>query len=346
MPARRGVLAAVALAGVLAAVAGVARAAEEQESPVAIVAVDPVRPHAGAPLTIDVEDAAHRAVRVCLLPGAGSERCITARTAEDGVRRATFTAPYPGRWTIVADAADGRATRRLRVLPHGDRLVVLAAGDSLVDNLAHGLAGPLHLRRDAVLRRDVEIGRGLSKPDGFDWIANAQAAVSRWQPDVVVVFLGGNEGFDLGGVHCCAAPWVRRFGDLQQALMRAYAHDGSTRVYWTSLPAPGPSLAFRSVVWAAENAALETALLDDDARLFDANALFTPGYHWRRGMRWHRRYHVTRAEDQIHLNRTGGRIAAYELLKELRLDAVDVPARPTHRGAGHNVPRHKRTYHP
>ena len=341
MPVRRGVSAAAVVAAVVAA--GVGARAQAEDPAVTVTAITPARPHAGTPLTVDVTSRTGDEARVCLLPAAGTSRCAEAVPQEDGTRRATFTAPHPGRWTLVVDAGAERVTRRLRILPHGDRLVVLATGDSLVDNLAHGLAGRLRLRRDVALKRSVHLGAGLSRPDGFDWLAEAQASVARWQPDVVVVFLGGNEGYDLDGVPCCAANWVERFADRQRALIRAYAGDGRTRVYWTTLPAPSPDSEARRIVWAAENLALEAATAGGEARVFDVKALLTPRYRWRRSMRWNGRRRVVRDPDGVHLNRTGGRVAAWALLKQLREDGVDVPARGSRPGHGHNVPRSTRT---
>jgi hypothetical protein len=265
-----------------------------------------------------------------------------AAPAADGVHRATFTAPYPGRWTVVADAGAERRTGDLVVRPRGDRLVVLATGDSLVQNLAHGLAGRLRLRRDVVLRRNVQMGRGLSKPDGFDWVADAREAAARWDPDVVVVFLGGNEGYAIEGAQCCGAPWVTRFAERQRAVMRAYSRGGRTRVYWVTLPAPGPTVPARRTVWTAENLALRSAASEDDARVFDAAALLTPGYEWRRRMRWHGRRRVVRERDEVHLSRAGGRVAGWALLRQLRADRVLLRTRGSREGFGRNASRLER----
>ncbi len=337
MPVRRGVSAAVAAVAVVAVAAGGAGA--QEDAVVRIAAVSPAQPRAGEPLTIDLTSTSDDAVRVCLLPGAGRSRCAMAAAGADGVHHVTLTAPYTGRWTVVADAGAERLTEDLLVRPRGDRLVVLATGDSLVQNLAHGLAGRLRLRRDVVLHRSIQMGRGLSKPDRFDWVADAQEAAARLDPDVVVVFLGGNEGYDMGGAGCCAAPWVARFAQRQRALMQAYARGGRTRVYWVTLPAPGPSVPARRIVWTAENLALRTAAAEDDARIFDAAAILTPRYEWRRRMRWHGRRRIVRERDEVHLTRAGGRVAGFALLEQLRRDRVLLPARGTRDGFGRNTPR-------
>src|SRR5690349_15562801 len=129
-----------------------------------ITAVKPERPHAGTSLTVSV--AADGPVNVCLTPAVGRARCVSV-LAERGMARARFVAPYLGRWSITAEAGGQRVSRGLRVLPRGERVMVLAAGDSLVRNLGFGLRR--QFPRATKIHTEVSQGRGLTKTDGFDW---------------------------------------------------------------------------------------------------------------------------------------------------------------------------------
>jgi hypothetical protein len=226
---------------------------------------------------------------------------------------------------VTAAAGALHASRTVRVLPRGRRLVVLAAGDSLVANLAAGLRGALR-GRGIVMHADVEPGRGLTTPDwsGFVWSRHAGETAERLEPDIVMVFLGGNEGFPIGSVGCCGTDWVDLLAHEQRAVMRAYARGGVARVYWSTLPAPGPSRPGHRPTWMAENLALHEATGDDDARIFDASELLTPGFGFRRYMMWHGALEKVRADDDIHLSRAGGRIAAEAWLAQLHAERVGV----------------------
>jgi hypothetical protein len=204
---------------------------------------------------------------------------------------------------------------------HARRLVVLAAGDSLTYNLSFGIKREFP-RGKVVVHTDVSQGRGLSK-EGFDWPAHGREVVARVKPDVVFLFLGGNEGFPLGDAQCCDQPWIDAFAARQRALMQAYAHTGA-RVYWLNLPAPGPTRPGHRITWAAENQALTTAAPAEGVTIFDTNALLSPGFRFRRWIRWHGTMRKARDRDDIHLSRSGGMIVAEALLQQLRRDRLQL----------------------
>jgi hypothetical protein len=281
-----------------------------------ITGLEPARPHAGAPLVVSVTSAA----TVCLSPVVGHPRCAQALPGADGTARVRFVAPYLGRWSVTAEAGGQRVSRGLRVLPRGKRVMVLAAGDSLVRNLGFGLRR--EFPRATRVHTEVSQGRGLTKADGFDWPSEARKTAERYRPDVAIVFLGGNEGFPIDLVSCCGPDWIGLFAVKQRDVMRGYQGDGATRVYWVNLPAPGPTRTGHRLTWTAENQALVAAAADDDARIFDAGALLTPGFTFRRSLEWHGRSRKVREDDGIHLTRAGGLVAAEALLAQLRADQV------------------------
>ncbi len=311
----------IALA-VLAAVAGTAGAQER----LTITDVSPAQPRAGQEVTVAVTG--NGPVEVCLAPLGAPGRCAAAAPGQDGAHRAAFSGVHAGRWTVVAGAGAERVERDLVVRARGRRLVVLAVGDSLVRPVAFGLADLLRRRADVVLRRDVQPGAGISKPCCLDWVEHARALADRWHPDVVLVFLGGNEGYSFADVPCCGDPWVARYAERQRALMRAFARDGRARVLWSTMPAPAPSLRDHRTLWAAENRALALATAEDDAGVFDVGALVSPGFRFRRTMRRGGERVVVRRGDGIHLSRAGGRIAAAAFLRRLRADGIGVARAP------------------
>jgi hypothetical protein len=261
--------------------------------------------------------------QLCLVPLAGRPRC---QNASPGSQRVRVPGTYPGRWTLSARVGE-EDSRALVVRPRARRLVVLAVGDSLVKPVVTGMRDDLRRRADVVVRKEVHHGSGLTR-DEIDWIPHARKVAARVRPDVVLVFMGAGDGYPIDGVHCCEPPWIKRYVPLQRRMIRAFAQEGRTRVYWSLLPAPAPSRGNLRYAWAALNQAFTLATADDSARLFDTNPMLSPGFEYRRRMRWHGRSWAVRRSDGFHLSLAGGRIVADAFLRQLRADGIDNPPRP------------------
>jgi hypothetical protein len=122
------------------------------------------------------------------------------------------------------------AAAPLQALAVGDSLGI-DFGQSLVNDLA--ATGVVH----AIL--DGHIDTGLSRPDYFDWQAELQADLARYQPQAVVVFIGANDpqnfidgGSALAyGTQAWSDAYARRVGAFMQAATSAHA-----RVLWVGMP--------------------------------------------------------------------------------------------------------------
>jgi len=151
--------------------------------------------------------------------------------------RAANAAPRPFFAFTPVTAPDGlrplappSAAAPLQVLAVGDSLGI-DFGQSLVNDLA--ATGVVH----AVL--DGHIDTGLSRPDYFDWQAQLQTDLARYQPQAVVVFIGANDpqNFIEGGSalaygsQAWSDAYARRVGAFMQAATSAHA-----RVLWVGMP--------------------------------------------------------------------------------------------------------------
>ena len=122
------------------------------------------------------------------------------------------------------------AAAPLQVLTVGDSLGI-DFGQTLVNDLA--ATGVVH----AVL--DGHIDTGLARPDYFDWQAELQADLARYQPQAVVVFIGANDPqnfIDGGSALAYGTPawsdaYARRVGAFMDAATSAHA-----RVLWVGMP--------------------------------------------------------------------------------------------------------------
>jgi lysophospholipase L1-like esterase len=258
--------------------------------------------------------------RFCVRPPGMAKRCrqVGIRPGRR-LRSIRFSDPRPGAYRLTLQTPYQRLRRALRARPAGGHLRILATGDSMIqiiDSYLKSRAG-----RGARVRSDAHISTGLSKPSLLDWQAQARRQAAR-RPDVVVMFIGANDGFPMAGADCCGPPWVAEYARRARRMMRTYARGGRTRVLWLLLPAPRGG-SFREV-FPAVNAALRRAArgLDDDVRLVELDEFFTPGGRYRESIQIGGKTVRVRQGDGVHLNTTGASIAANIVLRILRTERI------------------------
>jgi hypothetical protein len=126
-----------------------------------------------------------------------------------------------------------------------DPLRVLVTGDSLSDFDGQQLAKLLAAEGlPARLRNEPRNGTGLTQPTMFDWADEAATDAAGYDPDVVVMVLGANDGWPLKGADTGSTAWVAEYKRRVEAVTRDFlAGDLQRRVYWVGPPVP------RSVPW-------------------------------------------------------------------------------------------------
>jgi hypothetical protein len=179
---------------------------------------------------------------------------------------------------------------------------VLVTGDSMMYVMQQPLGRRLRHLGHAV-KVDSRFGTGITKPHILDWEKHAHAQVAEFQPDVTYMFIGANDLFPIAGARCCGRAWVEGYARRARRLIRIYG-----RTIWLTLPAPrdpGLARAFRRV-----NRAIRLATAQADADLLDLVPVFTPGWRYRRVMRWRAERVVVRQLDGVHLGHEGVKIAS------------------------------------
>jgi len=206
---------------------------------------------------------------------------------------------------------------------HGLRL--LATGDSMIQTIDGYLTRGLASRRGTSVRSDAHIGTGITRPAELDWPRRARAQAAGFKPDVTVMFLGANDGFDLRSASgkrapCCGPAWVAAYARRVEAMMRSYLRGGRSRVYWLTLPAPRPSSFAR--VFPRVNAAIKRAArrVGGGVRVIDLVPVFTPGGEFRQTITFHGQTIDARQPDGIHLSLAGASVAATLVIDRLRAD--------------------------
>jgi lysophospholipase L1-like esterase len=292
------------------------------------VSTRPRRPRAQRPVIVRLRDrwgVGDVSTRVCVrAPGRHRPRCHRTDLAA-GERRASrrFRATRSGRWRVRVSGPGLTTQRRgLLVRRAGGGLRVLATGDSMIQIIDSFLQQRIGSKPGISVRSDAHISTGISKPFLLNWVQQARRQARSERPDVVVMFLGANDGFPIAGAPCCGHAWVKRYAGRARSMMRSYARGGRTTVYWLLLPTPREATFQR--VFRAVNAALLRAAkhYPGEVRLLDLRRTFTPGGQFRSAMRWHGRTVTVRQGDGVHLSVTGASIAASLILRAMRRDGA------------------------
>jgi hypothetical protein len=131
---------------------------------------------------------------------------------------------------------------RYRTPSASEPLRVLVAGDSLSGYLGPSLNSALS-GLPATVIPDQHVGTGLARPDVVDWPKELQQDMDADDPDVVVLFIGGNDDQDLRTTDGWLPishldEWKVEYQRRIAQIMDIVARPGVS-VYWVGLPAMG-----------------------------------------------------------------------------------------------------------
>jgi hypothetical protein len=126
-------------------------------------------------------------------------------------------------------------------------LRILVTGDSLSDFDGQQLAKIVSAQGlPARVRTEARNGTGLTQPNMFDWADEAANDAASYDPDVVVMVLGANDGWPLPvnghGSNVGSSAWVGEYTRRVEAVTREFlAGNPQRRVYWVGPPVPRSS---------------------------------------------------------------------------------------------------------
>ncbi len=264
---------------------------------------------------------------VCAAPAGRTLRCRVADFADGRATRVVrVPASRPGRYRIVLRTRFGQRVRSTGVVRRvGGRFRLLAAGDSMIQ-IIDGFLAQRTRKQGVRVRSDDHVATGITKPAQFDWLRRARETARTFKPDVTVMFLGANDGFPIprragGRVECCGGEWTSLYADRVATMMRSYLRGGAGRVYWMLLPAARGDEFDRYFRATNRGIAKAAARFDrSQVRVIDLRGRFTPGGRYRQTIRHAGRSVSVRAPDGVHLNTKGASIAADIILRALRAD--------------------------
>jgi hypothetical protein len=222
-----------------------------------------------------------------------------------------------GRGELRLSGAGFRSSATLDVIGPRAPIKLLATGDSMIQIIDGYLERGLGKR--ASVRSDARISTGISNPFMLDWVAHARRQVAASHPTATVMFIGANDGFNIGDAPCCGEAWVQAYAKRVRAMMGTYRRGGLGRVYWLTIPTPRDPK--RKAIYDQVNKALKAAAKgfpQDEVSVIDLVPIFTPGGRFRASINGR----TVRQADGIHLNPAGAAIAAHAIERRLRSDGL------------------------
>jgi hypothetical protein len=281
----------------------------------------PTRLHLGYPATVELTDRwglGGLRVRACL----GSIRKCPVATLKPGqgitlLRLRASSAGHP-----LLQVSDPYQTIRLklRVLP--SRPVLLATGDSEMQVLDDDLASDLSGSGGARVISDARQSTAISSPFFFDWPRHAVGQVGGDRPDIVAMFLGGNEGFRLGSAECCDARWSHEYANRVAGMMRVYRQDGAASVYWFLIPTPSKEPFVRVMKAVNRGIISAAARFPQGVHVFDLRPVFSPGGRYINSLTLDGRTITVHEADGFHLSESADPFVARMFIERLRHDGV------------------------
>lgn len=117
---------------------------------------------------------------------------------------------------------------------------IVEIGDSLGIDLGYGLRDVLAETRGITLIPAAYGSSGLIRPEFYDWQAHLQELLHRYQPDLVIVFLGANDVqnfFADGRYEKFGTPEWRTVYAARVGALMDEAVAGGAQVLWVGMPA-------------------------------------------------------------------------------------------------------------
>lgn len=122
------------------------------------------------------------------------------------------------------------------------RCKIMMLGDSMMEDLGPRTHRFLRNRKGLKFILSAKFSTGLCRPDFFDWPAHMREAVAEHKPDIVIVFIGANDGQPIKH-HDAFTPtggqaWRDTYGEKMKEIVDI-AHANGAKVIWVGLPSIG-----------------------------------------------------------------------------------------------------------
>jgi hypothetical protein len=228
--------------------------------------------------------------------------------------------------TAASKAAAASSTTTTTVpqpikLPASGHAKILVVGDSLGTDLAGGLGWQLSKSKDVSLIQKGKSSTGLSNSGYFNWPQHLKKYLSQYHPQLVIVFLGGNDeqGIEANGhAYAFNTPgWRTQYAKAVASMMNEAVKAGSA-VLWVGMPIMFPN-GYRQGMQVINS--IFASVAKGKARV-----TFLPTWKFFAGPNGQFRYNASvdgkvqaiRGSDGIHPTAVGQNVLATYIVKEMR----------------------------
>ena len=136
------------------------------------------------------------------------------------------------------------------------------------------------------------------------------------------MFLGGNDGFPLGGVDCCGVAYARQYALKVEGMMRTYLQNGRATVYWFLIPTPSKPEFVRLVDAVNRGIEIAAAQFPHGVHVFNLRQVFSPGGRYIDSLTYGGQTITVHEADGYHLSASADVIVAHLFLARLRRDGL------------------------
>jgi lysophospholipase L1-like esterase len=287
------------------------------------VNIPPNRLHRGYPVTLAIRDRWYLGgLRVQACQPAVRLRDCSAIELRPGHVANLLRLRLRSAGHVVLSISDGYQTLHRAVAVSSSRPLLLATGDSEMQVLDELLASDLSGSGGARVVGDAHQSTAISSPFFFNWPAHAVGQVEGLHPDIVAMFLGGNDGFELSGVECCGASWSRQYAARVAGMMRLYLQHGAAAVYWFLIPTPSREPFVRVVRAVDQGVELAAHEFREGVHVFDLRPVFSPGGRYIDSLDYDGRSITVHEPDGFHLSESADVIVARMFIARLRRDGL------------------------
>lgn len=227
------------------------------------------------------------------------------------------TAASHGTSPVPTTTVPGAGLAALRTPTATDPLRVLEIGDSLGEDLGFQMQDDLPATGVATIAMDSRGDTGLANLDYYDWPTALQTDIEQSHPEIVVIFLGANDGqgFDVNGVPADfgTPTWISAYTQRVDELL-AECHHAGARVVWVGMP-PMEDTALNSEmqqidsIFAAQVARYPGAIYVPSATVLAPAGTFTSDLTNSDGLT-----EEIRTPDGVHLTASGAELVSQEVI--------------------------------
>lgn len=280
------------------------------------------RLHRGYPVTVSLADRwGLGGIRVMGCLGSDRRHCA-AVTLRSGGTEVPLRLRLRDAGRVLLTRSDAYQAIRFRLNVHDTRPVLLATGDSEMQVLDDDLASDLSGSNGVKVIGEARQSTAISSPFVFNWPEHAGGQVAGDHPDIVAMFLGGNDGFSLSGVACCSEAWSREYAIRVAGMMRVYLQHGAAAVYWCLIPTQSREPFVRVVRAVNDGIILAAARFRHNVHVFDLRPLFSPGGRYIDSLYYGGRTITVHEADGFHLSASSDVIVAHLFIDQLRRDGL------------------------